>query len=81
MEDNTEVLESFDKVIDNFKKADNDVNRRIRNNYKTMIMYYLKVGEGVISKYSGVIITQSLINVFVKRFMELGGLYSEIYDD
>ena len=81
MEDNVVSRKSFEEVIDTMKQADNDVNSRIRSNYKSMIKYYLQKGEGETSKYAGVIITQRLIDVFVDRFMELGGYYSEIYDD
>ena len=81
MEDNIVSRKSFEDLIDTMKRADNDVNSRVRSNYKSMIKYYLQKGEGETSKYAGVIITQRLIDVFVKRFLELGGLYSEIYDD
>ena len=80
MEDNIVVKQSFEEAVDTLKQADNDVNSRVRSNYKSMIKYYTQVGEGAISKYAGVIITQSLINVFIKRFLELGGKYEDIIE-
>ena len=79
MEDNV-MIESFEDAVTNLKEATSDVNSRIRNNYLTMIKYYIKVGEGRISKYAGVIITERLINVFVQRYLELGGKYEDIYN-
>ena len=71
---------SFEEVVDNYKKADNDVNSRIKHNYKTMIKYYIQVGDGRVSKYAGVIITKQLIDIFIKRYIELGGSMSELID-
>ena len=71
---------SFEEAVTTFKEATTDVNSRVRSNYKSMIKYYTQVGEGAISKYAGVIITQSLINVFIKRFLELGGKYEDIIE-
>ena len=67
MEDNV-MIESFEDAVTNLKEATSDVNSRIRNNYLTMIKYYIKVGEGRISKYAGVIITERLINVSSRDF-------------
>ena len=79
MEDNNVVMEqSFEEAIDTLKEVNDDINSRVRSNYKSMIKYYTQVGEGAISKYAGVIITQSLINVFIKRFLDLGGKYEDI---
>ena len=78
--ENEVIVESFEEAVDTLKKATNNVDSRIRNNYLTMIKYYLQVGEGRISKYGGVIITQKLINIFIKRYLQLGGKYQEIFD-
>ena len=80
MEDNIAVKQSFEEAIDTLKQADNDVNSYVRDIYKSMIKYYTQAGEGAISKYAGVIITQNLINVFIKRFLELGGKYEDIIE-
>ena len=78
MEDDV-MIKSFEDAVTNLKEATSDVNSRVRNNYLTMIKYYIKVGEGRISKYAGVIITEQLINVFVQRYLKLGGKYEDIY--
>ncbi len=78
MEDEIAV-KSFDDVVTNLKEATSDVNSRVRNNYLTMIKYYLKVGEGRISKYAGVVISDELVNIFIKRYLELGGKHQDIY--
>ena len=74
------ISSSFEQAVTTFKEATSDVNSRVRSNYLTMIKYYLKAGEGRISKYAGVIITEKLINIFIKRYMELGGKYQDIYN-
>ena len=79
MEDNIAVKQSFEEAIDTLKQADNDVNSYVRDIYKSMIKYYTQVGDGAISKYAGVIISQKLINVFTERYYELGGSYSDLY--
>ena len=67
MEDNL-VVKSFEEAVTSLKQASSDVKSRIRSNYLTMIKYYLKAGEGKISKYAGVIITEKLINIFIFYF-------------
>ena len=79
MEDDV-MVKSFDQVVTDLKQATDDINSRIRSNYITMIKYYIKAGDGAISKYAGVIITQDLINVLMKRYLELGGKYEDIID-
>tara|TARA_R100001163_G_C4946418_1_gene116030 strand:+ start:163 stop:387 length:225 start_codon:yes stop_codon:yes gene_type:complete len=72
--------DTFKKAVKDYKKANDDINSRIRNNYKSMIKYYIKVGDGKISKYAGVIINKQLIDVFIKRYIELGGSMSDLID-
>ena len=79
MEDDIVVKQSFEEAIDTLKQADNDVNSYVRDIYKSMIKYYTRVGDGAISKYAGVIVSQRLIDVFTERYVELGGAYSELY--
>ena len=79
MEDNQVLKQSFEEAVDTLKEANDDVNSRIRENYKSMIKYYIKVGDGTISKYAGVVITQKLIDVFIQRYLALGGKYEDIY--
>ena len=79
MEDDLAV-KSFDDAVSNLKEATFDINSRIRSNYLTMIKYYLKAGDGAVSKYSGAVVTENLINTLIKRFIELGGKYQDIYN-
>ena len=78
MEDNVAIKQSFEEAIDTLKQADSDINSYVRDIYKSMIKYYIRVGDGAISKYAGVIISQELINVFIERYVELGGSYSDL---
>ena len=49
-----------------------ECNKRIRKIYREMLKYYMcRIGER--SKYAGVIITPPLIDVFLKRYIQLGG--------
>ena len=50
-----------------------ECNKRIRKIYREMIRYYYNSGIGERSKYAGVIIRQPLIDVFLKRYIQLGG--------
>ena len=79
MEDNTKTKQSFDQAIDTLKEADKRANNYVRDTYRTMIRYYLQVGEGGISKYAGAIITDKLVKVLAERYVELGGSYSDLY--
>ena len=62
MADDIKPASSFNNAVDKYKEANEDINSRIRNNYLSMIKYYLKAGDGAISKYSGVVVTENLIN-------------------
>ena len=80
MADDIKTESSFNSVVDKYKEANEDINSRIRSNYLTMIKYYLKAGDGAVSKYSGAVVTENLINTLIKRFIELGGKYQDIYN-
>ena len=81
IENNVATEQSFEEAIVTLKEANDDVNSRIRNNYKSMIKYYKKVGDGAISKYAGVIVSEKLINIFTQRYLELGGSFPDLNEE
>ena len=52
--------------------------RRVREGYRTMLLYYRRTGIGERSQYAGCIIRQNLIDTIERRFLQLGGRLRDV---
>lgn len=51
---------------------------KVLSSYRMLLRHYYKVGAGYHSKFTGALITDSLIDVIQNRYLEIGGKMEDI---
>tara|TARA_Y100001973_G_C5191890_1_gene331497 strand:- start:800 stop:1003 length:204 start_codon:yes stop_codon:yes gene_type:complete len=56
----------------------NKTNYKVLSSYRMLLRHYYELGVGYYCKFSGVKITDQLIDVLQNRYLELGGKMEDI---